>query len=164
VEALSLNCPQCGAELGLNLAVLGLNSVPVPQLEAQPSVGGVRASKRLKYQYNDQTFQEFWQVYPRRVGKASAFSRWLIVVKEIDAKIVIDAARSYAKYCATRNLEDRFIKYPEGWLAAGRWDDELETVAAANEGDPAYIVGTAEYAARVQAEEDRAIEEISYEL
>jgi hypothetical protein len=152
--------------LSLTLAVLGLNSGPLepqvsgvePQIVPQVSVGGIRASKRLRYQYNDQGFTEFWRVYPKRVGKASAFSRWLLVTREIEPQLVIAAAARYAAYVEAQRTEAQYIKYPEGWLSAGRWEDELAIPPAVGANDPAYIVGTAEYADRTKAEEDAAIQ------
>jgi hypothetical protein len=151
--------------LSLSLAALGHNFEPLepqavdvgPQLEPQRSVGGVR-SKRLRYQYNDEAFNEFWRVFPRRVGKASAFSRWLIVTREIEPQLVIAAAARYAAYVEAQRTEPQYVKYPEGWLSAGRWEDELAIPPAVGANDPAYIVGTKEYAERTKAEEDAAIQ------
>jgi hypothetical protein len=162
---MSLNCPNCGATLSLSLAALGHNFAALepqagdvgPQVEPQSPVGGVR-SKRLRYQYPDEGFNEFWRVYPKRVGKASAFSRWQIVTLEIEPQLVIAAAARYAAYVEAQRIEPQYIKYPEGWLSAGRWEDELAIPPAVGANDPAYIVGTREYADRTKAEEDAAIQ------
>lgn len=163
---MSLNCPSCGATLSLSLAALGHNSASLEpqvggveaQLAPQVSVGGVRSSKRLRYQYQDEGFNEFWRVYPKRVGKASAFSRWQIVTREIEPQLVIAAAARYAAYVEAQRTEPQYVKYPEGWLSAGRWEDELAIPPAVGANDPAYIVGTTEYADRTKAEEDAAIQ------
>ena len=133
--ALSLNCPNCGATLGLNLGVVSLNSEPQiaplsPKVEAQPRVGGVRSSK-LRFNYENPYFKSFWDIYPRRIGKASAYSTFLKVIVEIEPQIVIDAAAQYAKEVEAQGLEARYIPYPQVWLNAGRWDDEIPAAPSA---------------------------------
>ena len=146
---MSLNCPNCGAELGLNLAVLSLNgglaatpnppqSAPtatsngaanVPQVASNGHVGGESLSsktstKRQRFNYPDPDFALFWKAYPRRVGKASAYAKWLIARREVEAQTLIAAASKFAARVEAQNTEERFIPYPEGWLNAGRWEDE----------------------------------------
>ena len=143
---MSLNCPNCGCALGLRLAPLSLNAEPQdvwdePQpsgfvaqnspVVAQPSglepqlvpFEGVRSSgSKAKYSYPDPNFQAFWKVYPRRVGKASAFAKWRLAVREVEPQLLIAAATSFA--ASMKGTEPQFIPYPEKWLAHGRWQDE----------------------------------------
>jgi len=149
---MSLNCPNCGCELSLNLAVLSLNSEPhlgpvepqlapvEPQIEAAPVVGDVFDSKNLepktqpktntppnrraRYAYSDEGFQAFWKAYPRHVGKAAAFGKWRIAVREVEPQILIEAAARYGSKVEAQQIEARFIPYPEKWLSQGRWEDE----------------------------------------
>ncbi len=126
----------------------------LPQVEPQDRVGGVLASKKPRYQYNDEAFLRFWSAYPRRVGKASAFSVWGRVVREVEPQVIIEAAAQYAS--EVEGLEPQFIKYPEGWLNAGRWDDEkIAKPPGAWDSDPAYVKNTPEWDARELAEEQR---------
>ena len=185
VPGMSLSCPECGAEVFLRLASgADLNSTstkasprgqepydaadkPPDEVEVdvevseganQPPVEGELVTKK-RYSYQDKGFEAFWKVYPRHVAKASSFSRWKIVTREIDPDVVIAAAARYAESC--RGIEAKFIKYPDGWLLAGRWDDdEIAPPPEAWASDPAWVVGTPEYAARQQAEEDAAIAEM----
>jgi hypothetical protein len=125
---MSLNCPKCGSTLTLNLAVEGLEVVPqtAPQtLEVVPQsrVGGVRSKTRFKYQ--DQAFLAFWGAYPRKIGKASAFRRWASITFEVEPQIIIEAASKFGAQCKAQGVEQKFIPYPETWLNAGRWDDEI---------------------------------------
>lgn len=110
--------------------------------------------QRRKFAYADDRFDAFWRAYPLRKGKAEAFSRWQQVMRAgVDAAVVIDAAKRYAGWCQAH--PDRLVKYPEGWLNGGRWDDELDTPPAVGATDPAWIIGTDEYRARVESEEAR---------
>lgn len=167
---MSLHCPECGTKLGLRVVNLDLAveapqaavEAPQPRDEApQAPVGGERASRpKARFQYLDEKFLEFWNVYPRHVGKASALKKWVTATREINPDVIIAAAQRYAAQVRAQRIDPQFVKYPEGWLAGGHWDDE-ELVTLVGETNPAYILGTPEYAARMQAEEDAAIEAMS---
>lgn len=82
------------------------------------------ASSRKRYQYNDSDFNTFWEIYPLRKGKASAFARWCgAVAAGIPPQQIIDGALRYRN---DPNRDDAFTKWPEGWLSGGRWDDDPE--------------------------------------
>ena len=68
-------------------------------------------------------FDEFWDAYPRKVGKKKARAKFAAAVKAAgDAQRVIDGARRLA---ADPNLPDKqFIPHPTTWLERGGWDDE----------------------------------------
>ena len=70
-------------------------------------------------------FAEFWQAYPRKVGKAAAEKSWkrLHLTAELFAKIM--AAVETAKHTEQwQEQNGRFIPNPATWLNQGRWDDE----------------------------------------
>ncbi len=160
---MSLICPECGTKLGLQAVRQESRDSEAhqPVVEAQDSVGEYISSKakRRKYSYDNPKFNEFWDLYPNRVGKRDAFRNWQAAVHDgADPDRIIDAVRRFVAWCALNPWYTP--KYPEGWLSAGRWEDELNIPAAVGATDPAYIVGTPEYAARIQSEEDRAIAEM----
>lgn len=67
-------------------------------------------------------FDEFWSVYPRRVGKAAARKAFRQAARNAGAAVVVAGARRFA---ADPNLPDpQFIPYPATWLNRGSWDDE----------------------------------------
>lgn len=68
-------------------------------------------------------FDEFWDAYPRKVGKKKARAKFAAAIKAAgDAQRVIDGAQRLA---ADPNLpEKRFIPHPTTWLERGGWDDE----------------------------------------
>jgi hypothetical protein len=70
-------------------------------------------------------FEEFWRVYPRRVGKSAARRAWDKAIKaRVIAGTIIAGARRYA---AERSGQDpAYTAHPGTWLNAGRWDDEPE--------------------------------------
>jgi hypothetical protein len=73
-------------------------------------------------------FLAFWDAYPRKQGKLVAFKRWKAAVKLIGGKradaiaTLLAGAQRYAK--EVKSLEREKIKMAEGWLTAGRWEDE----------------------------------------
>lgn len=71
----------------------------------------------------DRWFGEFWTVFPKKVAKASAQRRFETLVKRgTDPQEIINGAKAYRE---SRHGEDpQYTKQPDGWLNAGRWQDE----------------------------------------
>lgn len=66
-------------------------------------------------------FEEFWAVYPRKVGKVKARTAWKSALKGSDAEAIISGARRYAE---DPNRADAFTAHPTTWLNRGSWEDE----------------------------------------
>lgn len=67
-------------------------------------------------------FDEFWSVYPRKVGKDAARRGFATAARKAGAEAVLAGARRYA---ADPNLPDpQFIPHPSTWLSRGSWEDE----------------------------------------
>lgn len=71
------------------------------------------------------TFDAFWKVYPRRIGKGGARTAFSAAAKKVRPSVIIDAAGRYAEWCKLAETEPQFIPYPSTWLRAERWLDEL---------------------------------------
>jgi hypothetical protein len=70
-------------------------------------------------------FPEFWAAYPLKRGKAAAERNWDSLMRRgVDPQPIIDGAKAYAKEVV--GVEQSKIKYPQGWLTDGRYEDELE--------------------------------------
>jgi hypothetical protein len=68
-------------------------------------------------------FDEFWSVFPRKVAKAAAQRRFTTLVKRgSDPLEIIEGAKRYAE--ERRGQDAQYTKQPDGWLNAGRWQDE----------------------------------------
>ena len=77
---------------------------------------------------NDAHFDEFWNVYPRKVAKKAARKKFDAAVKGgVDPSEIVSAARDYAK--AKDGEDPKYIAYPTTWLNQGRWEDEADTPA-----------------------------------
>jgi len=67
-------------------------------------------------------FEMFWEMFPRKQGKADALKAYTAVRKKVDAKTILAGAQAYALL----NIgEDKsFLKMAGGWLRGERWADE----------------------------------------
>ena len=98
-----------------------LNQLREPPL-ASHSRGSVPDPTQVK------AFGEFYEAYPRHVGKAEAERAWMKLNpnKELREKIMI-GTRRYAE--EMRDSEPKYIKHPGPWLNARRWEDEPAVTA-----------------------------------
>ena len=81
-----------------------------------------------------ETFARFWEAYPRRDGRHKASQSWRRAIAEgADPENLICCAQSYAARCVEMKTERQFIKMPQTWLNGKCWEDEQETVDAAND-------------------------------
>lgn len=73
----------------------------------------------------DERFDQFWEAYPRKVGKADARKAWkkAKITAEIFEKIMTAIAASKESDQWQREA-GRYIPNPSTWINQGRWDDE----------------------------------------
>jgi uncharacterized protein YdaU (DUF1376 family) len=73
-------------------------------------------------------FDQFWEVYPLKMGKAKAFLSFKKVLRTIDFEIVLKGAQ---RYKSDPNREQAYTLYPTTWLNGHRWLDEpLPTITS----------------------------------
>lgn len=89
---------------------------------APPEDASGEKPKRANKKQRLEQFEAFWQAFPLKKGKAKARERFDALSPE-DADRAIAGAKSYAAECATEHKEARYIKWPEGWLNARRFED-----------------------------------------
>ena len=70
-------------------------------------------------------FEEFWQTYPRKVGKGAARKAFTAAMLKTTASVVLQALASQQF-----GSRERFIPHPSTWLNEERWLDEV------SQGDP----------------------------
>ena len=95
-------------------------------------------------------FTEFWQAYPKKVGKAACLKLWkkLKPTKELHDQIMNSLA--WQKDSEQWKREGgRFIPNPLTWLNQGRWDNEPTEVS-----DPIHSSGTLGVLSEIITEEE----------
>jgi hypothetical protein len=70
-------------------------------------------------------FQEFWDLYPRKVAKRAAEKSWQRLSKQ-DQQEVLKALPNHIKYWQIKDTEKDYIPHPATWLNQGRWEDEID--------------------------------------
>ena len=68
------------------------------------------------------SFDTFWSIYPRKVGKHSAFRAYQKALKVTDHATLIAGATQYQVKCS--NTEQCYIAHASTWLNGRRWEDD----------------------------------------
>jgi hypothetical protein len=68
------------------------------------------------------TFEEFWQVYPKKTGKLQAQREWVRL--KPNAEVCLQIAHALGWQVPRWAQEPRFTPNPSTWLHQGRWMDE----------------------------------------
>jgi hypothetical protein len=92
---------------------------PTPPHITTPSPDLAKA-KSVKSPFPESLFEEFWSVYPRRVGKGEAKKAFRNALKRATAEEIIAGAKRYA----ASKPDPAYTKHPGPWLNADRWADE----------------------------------------
>ena len=81
-----------------------------------------RAKRKQPRLIEPERFDEFWNVYPRKIGKGQARNAWAKAVGKVeDAQTIVDGAKAQAKTLASKG---EFCPHPSTWLNGERWADE----------------------------------------
>ncbi len=76
-------------------------------------------------------FDQFWAVYPRKVGKGAAQKRWLAL--QPSHELILTICLQVHAACITdqwRRNQGQFIPHPATWLNEKRWEDTYEPAKA----------------------------------
>lgn len=67
--------------------------------------------ERKEKTYND-SFEEMWTIYPRKIGKARAYKCYQARLRSgYTEEELLRAAKNYENYCKKNNTEQKYIKY-----------------------------------------------------
>lgn len=69
-------------------------------------------------------FDRFWEVYPKKVGKAHAFTAWKKAKGKPSIDKIIQAVSIQAESTQWQKNGGQYIPNPATWLNQGRWDDK----------------------------------------
>jgi len=71
------------------------------------------------------TFEQFWQLYPRKVGKLTAKRSWEKLSQENKQK-ALEAIAEHRKFWVAKGTDWEFIPHASTWLNQERFEDELD--------------------------------------
>jgi len=83
------------------------------------------SDKDIGNKYSNE-FEEFWEVYPKKVGKGGAYKAWNKSKRPTTDKI-IQAVENCKLTDQWRKDGGQFIPNPQTWINDSRWDDDTET-------------------------------------
>ena len=78
----------------------------------------------------EEQFNQFWEVYPRKVGKQAARKAFDKIPVSVWPKLVPAVEAQKRSFQWTRE-GGQFVPHPATWLNQGRWDDDVDPVKPA---------------------------------
>ena len=75
--------------------------------------------------FKDITFDKFYKLYPRKIGRVVA-QRSFKKLNKREKQLAYDGLVNYIKFWESSKTEKQFIPHPSTWLNQKRWEDELE--------------------------------------
>lgn len=80
-------------------------------------------------------FEDFWKLYPRKIGKEAAVKAWRGATKKAKPDAIIAALREQLPSLQMqRRTDGDFRPHPATWLNQGRWADEVDVPKTAIRG------------------------------
>jgi hypothetical protein len=99
----------------------GRRNAPETETETETEKNLSAEADRPPTSTTDPRFVEFWNVYPRHVGKPDALRALGKALKRADLPTIVAGARRYA---ADPNREEQFTPHPATWLNREGWADD----------------------------------------
>lgn len=106
-------------------------SLPSVEADHLPASARDTRSKAKAQQANvnlEREFVNFWEAYPRKVGKLAAHRAFLKARRSASADDILAGARRHA--AAMADKEAQFVPHAATWLNGGRWMDAPEKAAS----------------------------------
>lgn len=122
--------PSTGTEEPRNRGTRGIDINPqhADAVEEDPTDTTSTEPTKPAPQPTPTRFAEFWNHYPRKVGKRAAETAYRNATKRADESTILEGVKRYA---ADPNLPDpKFIPHAATWLNRDGWLDEPEPAAA----------------------------------
>jgi hypothetical protein len=95
----------------------------VTESASEVTAGGVltlnRTLKETLTKQVDESFETFWNLYPKKVAKADALKAWKQVLKKKTADEMIGITKAYSE---SKLPDMTYIPYPASWLNKGLYE------------------------------------------
>jgi len=69
-------------------------------------------------------FDDFWEAYPRKVGKEAARRAWQKSRRDTDLATILDALAWQTQQDSWLRNGGQYVPHPATWLNQGRWEDQ----------------------------------------
>jgi len=113
------------------LYTLSLTERPLSLTERTPSLSQRDEPITMNQSENNKDilieFEEFWSVYPRKVGKGQARAAFKAALRKATKDELVSAVTKYAEQ--VRGKDIAYIAHASTWLHGERWLDETEATA-----------------------------------
>ena len=70
-------------------------------------------------------WEDFWELYPRKVGKKVARTAWLKLTDK-QKVAAMTALPNHLQYWKQKETDSEFIPFPATWLNQERFEDEID--------------------------------------
>ena len=96
-----------------------------PPLVSTPPPASDEETKAIEPEPNNQ-FDEWWQMYPKKVNKQQALKAWKRHTKTVNPEHIIKATRKQIATPETPlSADHQYIPYPASWLNAGSYENDI---------------------------------------
>lgn len=73
---------------------------------------------QVKNREYSEKFEEFWKIYPRKIGKAEAYKKYCTRLKDgFSEDELLAAAKEYARRCTLEHTDQTYIKHAKTFLS-----------------------------------------------
>lgn len=118
----------------------------------QERVPGESSRRETSTPLVNRFFDDFWEAYPRKVGKGAARTAYVKALRKTDAATILAAVYTYVAAAPTTEWA-----HPTTWLNQERWLDEYGTEPPAKvDSKPSKSLQALDLAARMRAAEEAA--------
>ena len=106
-----------------------MDGAPTKNLKKSSS----KNEKNEKNEKNDALFEEFWEIYPRKLDKKRAHLSFNAAIKAVIKRgeaptVIIDGARRYAKERSPDVEDPKYTKHPTTWLNGDCWENKPQQI------------------------------------
>ncbi len=86
----------------------------------------IEESKKVKKKTYAQSFDLFWETYPKKMAKMDAAKAWEAHKCNLIADKIMESVKAHINSKPWKKDEGEFIPHPTTFLNQHRWDDEVE--------------------------------------
>lgn len=82
-------------------------------------------NKAISHSSNDfDRFEQLWNLYPRKQGKAGALKKYKKICGKIDDDVIKRGIIAYTEYINNKQIDKQFVKMGSTWFNGECWNDE----------------------------------------